>query len=686
MFTILKIITKKILFYCLFIFISVYQVSGYEIKNLSYETGQDKISSFVSTKIPGKIIVKIHDDFKKPVRDIPVYFSLVSKPSKAEGQTIEDTFVLTGSNGIASTNFITGNKTGNYNIIVTSPQIPEKIVSIKIEAKKKLWGLELLFGLLGGLALFLYGMKLMGDSLIKLGGTKMSKIMNVLTSNRFMGVFVGTFVTLVVQSSSATTVMVVGLINAQMMSLAQSIGIILGANIGTTITAQIIAFKLTDYSLLFIAIGFSLMLLSKNKKKIIIGEIILGFGILFYGIDIMSRVMEPIRSYQPFIQMMQQMENPLKGVIVGFVFTALIQSSSAATGVFIALSFQGLLTLKGAIPLTFGANIGTCATAILASLNANREAKRAALAHILFNIISTVIFLPFLDWYQKIIEYISYSNHISAVSTEDIITYVPRQIANAHSIAKIIAVILFLPLTNHLARLCEKLMPVKPEKDADKYKPKYLDKSAMMLPTVALQSAKQEILRMAFSVKKMLDLSIETIEKRNEETIDTVINIDNKIDSLNHSIRDYLVKIAQNPLSPEDSKSQMSFMYLISNIEHIGDIISHDIMNLSRKLINKNISLPAEEYKTILDQHKFISENFTILFESFKDGHENMSEKIIKNKNELIKNENEMRRLHFININNKPQGITPIYLDLIQAYHSVYSGLSSCAYIMKGEF
>ena len=247
--------------------------------------------------------------------------------------------------------------------------------------------------LFGGLALFLYGMNKMSDGMKKAAGDSMRKILAAITKNRFLGLIIGAFVTMVIQSSSATTVMLVSFVQAKLMTYVQSIGIILGANIGTTVTAQLIAFKLTDYALAMIAVGFIMTLFSKKESYKYFGEALLGFGILFFGMKLMSDAMHPLRTYEPFINVMRGLENPILGLLIGATFTALIQSSSAFTGIVIVLAQQGLLTIDAGIPMILGANIGTCVTAGLASIGTTREAKRVALAHVLFNTMGVLVFI-----------------------------------------------------------------------------------------------------------------------------------------------------------------------------------------------------------------------------------------------------------------------------------------------------
>jgi phosphate:Na+ symporter len=278
--------------------------------------------------------------------------------------------------------------------------------------------------------------------------------------------------------------MLVSFVQAQLMTFAQSLGIILGADIGTTITAQLIAFKLTDYALIVIGIGFGMMFLFKSKKLKNIGEAILGFGLLFFGMWIMSDAMAPLRTYEPFINILLQLENPLLGILVGTAFTALIQSSSAFTGIIIVLGSQGLITLEAAIPLLFGANIGTSITAALASINTGREAKRVALAHTLFKVLGVLLFVWWIPSYAEIIRMISPDGAEGLSGAAQLADVVPRQIANAHTIFNVALTIIFLPFTVQAAAFIYKLLPDKAEPEEEgEFKTKYLEDSLVSTPT-----------------------------------------------------------------------------------------------------------------------------------------------------------------------------------------------------------
>jgi len=346
--------------------------------------------------------------------------------------------------------------------------------------------------LLGGLALFLYGMEQMADALKAVAGERMKTILAKLTSNRFMGAATGAFVTAIIQSSSVTTVLVVGFITAGLMSMAQSVGIIMGANIGTTITAQIVAFKVTKYALLMVASGFGMLFFSKQEKIKHYGGMLMGLGLVFFGMSVMSDAMSPLRSYQPFLDMMTRMENPFIGILVAAGFTALIQSSSATTGIVIVMATQGFITLEAGIALAFGANIGTCVTAMLASIGKPREAVRAAVVHVLFNVFGVLLWLGLIPYLAEVVTWLSPA-HPELSGTDKLAAEAPRQIANAHTVFNIMNTIIFIGFTGQFARLVEKLVPDKPLDESKVIKPKFLDAELLETPSLALDLARLEI-------------------------------------------------------------------------------------------------------------------------------------------------------------------------------------------------
>ena len=438
------------------------------------------------------------------------------------------------------------------------------------------------FGFLGGLALFLYGMQLMGDGLQRAAGEKLQRILEKLTGVVVMGVLLGTVVTGILQSSSATTVMTVGFVNAGLMTLKQAFGIVMGANIGTTMTAQLIAFKLTDYVTVLLAIGFVMQIVAKRRRAKYFGQVILGFGLLMLGMNMMSDSVMPLREYQGFIDFIAAFShNPILGVCVGLVMTVLIQSSSATIGVLIAIANQGLIPLEGAIPVMLGDNIGTCITAILAAFRANITAKRVALAHVLFNIIGTVIFVIFMGMFIKI---------VLAISPHDDIA---RQIANAHTVFNVASTLLFLPITGQFIKFVEKLMPG--DDIVVSRKPLYLDEQMLSTPPLAISLAAKEVVRMGNMARHNVELSLQALEDNDAKKIAYVLEHEPVIDALEEGITRYLTKMSETEMSVDLSQRHTRLLHACNDIERIGD---------HGKTLAKKVRMIYEDKVTFSDEAK----------------------------------------------------------------------------------
>ena len=362
--------------------------------------------------------------------------------------------------------------------------------------------------LLGGLGLFLYGMKIMGEGLENSAGDKLKGILEKVTKNRFIGVIVGAIVTAVVQSSSATTVMVVGFVNAGLMNLIQAAGVIMGANIGTTITAQLVAFNLTDYAPLFIAIGALIVIVAKAKKRKELGNIILGFGLLFMGMAAMSSSMKPLADSPVFKQLVLSIgDNTLIGIVVGLGMTAVLQSSSATTGILISLATAGAINIEAALPILFGCNIGTCVTALLACIGTTITAKKAAIIHLLFNVIGTLIFIPFIGLIGELVQYLSPGE-------------IPRQVANAHTVFNIVATAVIFPFMGLIIKFVNKI--IKGEDEIENIGPKFIDDKILETPVIAAGQVVKETIRMANKARKNLELSKKAFDTKDEKLVKKV--------------------------------------------------------------------------------------------------------------------------------------------------------------------
>ncbi len=420
---------------------------------------------------------------------------------------------------------------------------------------------QMLFMLGGGLGLFLHGLKMMGDGLEKAAGNRMKRLLEVLTTNRFMGVLVGTVVTAIIQSSSATTVMVIGFVNAGLMSLAQATGVIMGANIGTTITGQLVALKVTDYAPIAIFLGVGILLFAKKRYAKHIGEIIAGFGILFMGMNLMSTSMEPLHDNVVFQNMMVHISNPLLGVLVGTIMTIILQSSSASLGILQALAMQGLISLDVAIFILFGQNIGTCITAILASIGANINAKRTAAIHLIFNIMGTVLFLilillvkvPYVRWFEMLTP----SNVVS-------------QIANAHTGFNIINTIIAFPVAGYIVFLAKKFVPGEEPKQDEKHL-QFLDKRILETPPIAVAQIRKEVDRMGSLSRTNLSDSIDALLNKDEDKINEVYHREEIINYLNRQITDYLIIVNGLEIQEKDRQMIGGLFHVVNDIERIGD-------------------------------------------------------------------------------------------------------------------
>ncbi|WP_313343511.1 Na/Pi cotransporter family protein [Sedimentibacter sp.] len=417
--------------------------------------------------------------------------------------------------------------------------------------------MNIAISLIGGLGLFLFGMSYMGDGLQKSAGSKMKDILAALTKNRLMGILVGALVTGVIQSSSATTVMVVGFVNAGLMNLNQAVGIIMGANIGTTITAFLVSLNITQFATFMVGVGVLMYLASKKKKIKSIAEVIIGFGILFIGMKLMSDAMKPLQSNPIFTELITKFNNPYLGILVGFVITAILQSSSATTGLLIAVATTGVITFEQAFPIVFGQNIGTCVTALLSGIGANKTAKRAAVIHLLFNVSGTLLFMIFL---RGPVEWIIYNT---------VPNYVPQEIAVGHIFFNVINVIIMLPFANLLVKASEII--IKDDGSETHQVTKYIDDRLLVTPSIALTQAAKEVLHLGNLALEEFETAIKAFFTNNEETAHTVFEIELKVNELNKKTIEYLVKLDKVSLTNYEKDKLVVLLNTINDIERIGD-------------------------------------------------------------------------------------------------------------------
>ena len=516
--------------------------------------------------------------------------------------------------------------------------------------------MDIAIGIMGGLGLFLYGMNLMGDGLQKSAGSKLKRIIELLTSNVIMGVLVGMVVTMIIQSSSATTVMVVGFVNAGIMSLPQAIGVIMGANIGTTITAQLVSLDVNFLAPIALGIGIVIYMFSKKPKYKHIAEILIGFGILFTGMDFMKEAVKPLAEYKGFTDMLLSFgHHPILGVLMGFAITAIVQSSSASMGMLIALASQGLIPVTAALPILYGENIGTCVTSLISSIGASRNARRAAIMHLTFNVLGSMIFMLIL------------SKPIVAIVTAIDPTDAARQIANAHTLFNIINVIILLPFNKLIVKLALKLVPQNnDEKNDDSKTVKFIDDRMIETPSIALANIEKETLRMGEKAKESLNAAMEGIMEKSNEKIELSFRREKLINELQKSIINYLIKLSKASLDEESRETVDALFNTVNDIERIGDH-AENIAELGKDIKDSEISFSDVGLVELKDMYNKVVSTYTYALEAMRTSNVDLACKVIKMEEQVDMMEKSCRANHMNRLNSSSCSIDSgvIYLDII---------------------
>lgn len=519
---------------------------------------------------------------------------------------------------------------------------------------------------LGGLGLFLYGMNLMGIGLEKAAGDKLKRLIEVLTNNRLMGVLVGIIVTMIIQSSSATTVMVVGFVNAGLMTLHQAVGVIMGANIGTTITAQLIAFNLTDYAPIAVALGVGIWIATSKKKAKSMAEILIGFGILFMGMDMMGKGLKPLADMPIFTKIMISLKNPVLGMLVGLGLTAIIQSSSASVGLLQALAGQGLIQMDVAFPILFGQNIGTTTTALISSIGANKNAKRAAVLHFLFNLIGTILFMSFLQYpVERFVVKLSPFN-------------VKKQIANAHFLFNLVNVIVLLPFANILVKAAKILVPGDDKLEAQEAK--FLDPRIIETPTIAIGQVSKEILRMGDMALDNLMKVKDALVEAKYDNIDLALEQEQKINRLQREITDYLVILSNAPISDDEHKRVNVYLNIINDIERVGDH-AENIAELAMVRRDNNYPFTDQAISELHEIFDKTSEAFKQSLEALRTDSQALAKGVLALEEEVDTLERQNRTNHIERLNKGlcQTGSGIIFLDAISNLERIADHSSNIA-------
>lgn len=499
---------------------------------------------------------------------------------------------------------------------------------------------EIVITFLGGLGIFLFGIKFMGDGLQKVAGDRLREVLDRLTSNPIMGILAGIVVTGLIQSSSATTVLTIGLVNAGFMTLKQAIGVIMGANIGTTITAFIIGIKIENYSLLFIAIGAFFIFFFKNKRMSNIGQAIFGFGALFFGLKLMGTGVSPLAELDMFTELTIKLgEQPLLGVLIGTIFTMTIQSSSAAIGLLQQLYAYGAIELKSALPVLFGDNIGTTITAVLASIGASVAARRAALTHVMFNVIGTIIVLSIFPLYYKMIAALEANLSLNPEMT----------LAFAHAIFNVSNTIVQAPFISVLAFIVTKLVPG--EDIVVDYKAKHLDERFIgRSPSIALGQAREEVIRMGEFAEKGLLETAEYLQTGLMKHSELAKQYEEAINNLDQKINDYLIKISTRSLSKNDSRLHSMLLDSIRDIERIGDHMEN-IIELKDYILSNKVPISDEAMSDLKEMFELTISTVKQAMEALHTQDLELAKAVIEKEHLIDKMERTLRKKHILRVN-----------------------------------
>ena len=511
--------------------------------------------------------------------------------------------------------------------------------------------LQIVFGLVGGLAIFIYGMNMMSECLQKAAGEKMKSILALLTRNPVLGVLAGAITTAVLQSSSATTVMAIGFVSAGLMSLPQAISIIFGANIGTTMTAQIIAFKITDYIYIIIFIGFIISFVAKSEKVKSIGQTIFAFGLLFLGIETMGDVMKPLASSPVFTDLIAKVSNmPVLGVAVGTLMTLVVQSSSATIAVLQNFAAQAgpdgvtsILGLTGAIPILLGDNIGTTITALLASIGQNKDAKRTAVAHCIFNVSGCLLFIWFIKPFAALIQYISPKGpEIEVIS---------RQIANTHTVFNITMTLIWVCLINVMVKIVMTLIPDGKAVAVDPAKPLYLDEKMTNQPTAALQLVAKEILHISDIVKEAVSNTIEIVKTEDISQLEGLLEKGKNIKSLTDKTTEYLALLFSSGTMTEQQAAQTaSLMYILSDVERMGSL-SVEIAKCIQEKEQNNYKYTPEAMEELQKSLRTLEKMFIDSMKALQGDKSVQIDKMVKRKDKIMDLDIKMRKAHLQRVN-----------------------------------
>ena len=624
---------------------------------LGRDLSGDRQIGTVRQTVRRPIIVALTDSTGAPFSGGLVHLRIVAEPQEntytGARARLEASDVYTDPYGYAKASLTLGGEEGRYYVMATSPVATGELYFTFLGLERS-WPISTAIGIGGGLALFLFGFGFGSRGLTRAAADRLRRLLWNLTRNRLLGLVAGTSITAILQSSTAATVMLVSFANAELISVGQSLGVILGADIGTTITVQIIAFKIMDYGLVLIALGLAIMTIWRASPHKYIGQVVLGFGLLFFGMKVMADSASPLSFSPAFHDFFSTLGRyPLLGILVAALVTALLHSSAATMGLLLMLSFQGLMDLRSAIPMVLGANVGTCVTALTAAIRGTTEARRVAVAHTLFKVLTVaLVFLlisPFAEFVQR--------------TTQN----PTRQIANAHTFFNITAALIFLPLLDPYRWLLLKLIPER-ARVLKRFGPLYLDERVLTAPSLALGYAAREIIRMAEITYSMLENAIEAFVHNDGELRKKIVTEDDEVDYLEETITPYLTKLSQQELSRGQSKREVELLYIVDELEHIGDIVSKNLMSYAQKKMKQGLLFSQQGMEEIRYYHLEVLKTLRMAVSALTTSDRSVASDVVKRRDYLSE---LVRELHQKHIDRLHRGLkesletSTIHLDFI---------------------
>jgi phosphate:Na+ symporter len=649
----------------------------------AYRKSGDRQHHLAQKPLPKPFVVVVTNQQGEQVVGATVYFEMAQMPDGSWKYEVVPPVAKTDSIGQATCYFTLGTAVGEYQVsarIVTTEA--DSFVLFTAYARKSNWVTMLVVGLLGGLALFLMGIRLMSSGFKHSAGERIRAILGKLSKNRLYATGFGAFITMVTQSSSATVVMLMGFVQSGLIRFNQTIGMIFGAAIGTTITVQLISFRIADYSLLIVALGFVLNSFSKRESLKFVGEALLGFGILFYGMHIMGEAMSPLRTYDPFIDLLANLKQPILGILAGIFFTALIQSSAAFIGILLTLASQGLISLEASVPLMMGANLGTSVTGIFAGIDANREAQKVAMGYTMFKLIGILLLAGFISPFVDLVRY--FTPDIITDETTGIAANIPRQVANAHTIFNVLITLAVLPFTKVYARLIDFILPPLPEKKS-KYAAKYLDNSLISTPSVALKVAKQEVVGLCNIVEEMVDEIIVPFISRDKSPLARIADKEMYVDYLRDQINAYMIQITRQDTTDRETQEAFQVMYVVKELEQIADLVSLNLSERARWWLQSGYEFSAEGKLELKEYHLLTQKQVKRAVSVFTELNLEKAKKAFKKYEDFKEFGRELERQHFNRLkedNDKTLTSSKTHLEMVSVFRTIGSHANNIAHII----